>query len=297
MVDILLVIILVLALMLLPDNKLRQAQKLVLNRRRTGLVRDALVSAVFGVIVMFMSLAALLSRPRTSILTPFFEANAKETGSKSIVGSILTDFRGIDTLNEIVVFSIAGLGIYTLLWFATRKNNDIDASIYELSKARSQIFRTLGIGGENIAPLLRVLARIVLPLAMAISVDHLLYGHEQPGDGFTAGVITSIGIGFWYGIFGYHETRRRLVWLRPSMFIGWGVLLAILAETAAMLVNGTFFSNVDFGKMMGISLPAGVHLSTSFLFETAIALSVVGSVVHMFNAMGHPEEQDPRWRY
>jgi multisubunit Na+/H+ antiporter MnhB subunit len=144
--------------------------------------------------------------------------------------------------------------------------------------------------------LLRVLARIVLPLAMAISVIHLLYGHDQPGDGFTGGVITSIGIGFWYRIFGYHETRRHLTWLRPSMFIGWGVLLAILAESAALIVEGSFFSNVDFGKMMGINLPSGVHLSTSFLFETAIALSVVGSVVHMFNAMGHPEEQEPIWK-
>ena len=296
-VDILLVIILVLALMLLPGKKLQQAQKLVLNQRRAGLLRDALVSGVFGVVVMFMSLTALLSRPRSTELTPFFEANAKAIGSKSIVGSILTDFRGIDTLIEIVVFSIAGLGIYTLLWFATRKHNDIDSGAHELGEIGFQNFMTLGIGGENIAPLLRVLARIVLPLAMAISVIHLLYGHDQPGDGFTAGVITSIGIGFWYGIFGYRETRRQLAWLRPSMFIGWGILLAILAESAAMLVNGSFFSNVDFGKMMGINLPRGVHLSTSFLFETAIALSVVGSVVHMFNAMGHPEEQEPLWKF
>jgi len=295
-VDILLVIILVLALMLLPGRKLQQAQKLVLNRRRAGLLRDALVSAAFGVVVMFMSLAALLSRPRSSKLTAFFEANAKATGSNSVVGSILTDFRGIDTLYEIAVFSIAGLGIYTLLWFASRKHHDIDAVDDDRGPAGKSNVRTLGVGGGNIAPLLRVLARIVLPLAMAIGICHLLYGHVQPGDGFTAGVITSIGIGFWYGIYGYRQTRRHLVWIRPSRFIGWGILLAILTETAAMLFNGSFFSNVDFGKMMGIDLPAGIHLSTSFLFEAAIALSVIGSVTHMLNAMGHPEEQDPLWK-
>ena len=43
---------------------------------------------------------------------------------------------------------------------------------------------------------------------MVISICHLLYGHDQPGDGFTAGVITSIGIGFWYVVFGFDETRR-----------------------------------------------------------------------------------------
>ena len=295
-VDILLIIILVLALSLLPGKKLREAQKLVLSRRRLGIWRDALIATAFGIVVMLMSLTALLSRPRISELTPFFESNAGATGSKSIVGAILTDFRGIDTLNEIAVFSIAGLGIYTLLWFSTRKHKDIDAVDDEWGKAGTPDFKTLGVGGNKLSPLIRVLARIVLPLAMAISVCDLLYGHDQPGDGFTAGVITSIGIGFWYVVFGYHETRRHLFWIRPSRFISWGILLAILTGTAAMFVNGSFLSGVDFGKMMGLKLPAGIHLSTSFLFESAIALSVVGSVMHMLNAMGHPEEKDTLWK-
>jgi multicomponent K+:H+ antiporter subunit A len=109
-------------------------------------------------------------------------------------------------------------------------------------------------------------------------------------------VITSIGIGFWYVVFGYRETRRHLVWIRPSAFIAWGILLAILTGTAAMLVKGSFLSGVDFGKMLGLTLPAGIHLSTSFLFESAIALSVVGSVTHMLNTMGHPEEKDTLWK-
>jgi len=291
-VDVLLIIILVLALSLLPRQKLREAQNLVLSRRKLGIWRDAFVSIVFGIVVMYMSLSALLSRPRISELTPFFESTAKAIGSKSIVGAILMDFRGIDTLNEIVVFSIAGLGIYTLLWFGTRKHKDTHSVDDERGKAGTPDLKTLGIGGNTISPLIRVLARIVLPLAMAISVCELLYGHDQPGDGFTAGVITSIGIGFWYVVFGYHETRRHLFWIKPSRFISWGILLAIITGTAAMFVNGSFLSNVDFGKMMGLKLPAGIHLSTSFLFESAIAVSVVGSVMHMLNAMGHPEEED-----
>jgi multicomponent K+:H+ antiporter subunit A len=295
-VDILLIIILVLALSLLPRGKLREAQKLVISRRRLGFWRDALICGTFGIVVMLMSLAALLSRPRISELTPFFESNTGATGSKSIVGAILTDFRGIDTLNEIVVFSIAGLGIYTLLWFGSRKHKDVGAISDKSGKTVISDFKTLGVGGHKLAPPIRILARIVLPLAMAISACDLLYGHYQPGDGFTAGVITSIGIGFWYVVFGYHETRRHLSWIRPSRFISCGILLAIFAGTAAMFINGSFLSGVDFGKMMNIKLPADIHLSSSLLFETAIAISVVGSVMHMLNAMGHPEEEDTLWK-
>jgi multicomponent K+:H+ antiporter subunit A len=295
-VDILLIIILVLALSLLPARKLREAQKLVISRRRLGFWRDALVCGAFGTVVMLMSLAALLSRPRISELTPFFESNTDATGSKSIVGAVLTDFRGIDTLNEIVVFSIAGLGIYTLLWFGSRKHKDVGAIDDKRGRPEISDFKTLGVGGHKLAPLIRVLARIILPLAMVISVCDLLYGHEQPGDGFTAGVITSIGIGFWYVVFGYHETRRHLSWIRPSWFISCGILLAIFAGTTAMFISGSFLSAVDFGKMMNIKLPADIHLSSSFVFETAIAISVVGSVMHMLNAMGHPEEEDTLWK-
>jgi multicomponent K+:H+ antiporter subunit A len=105
-VDILLVVILVLSLSRLPRHKLERIQKIGFSRSRFVLVRDAVISMAFGTYVMLMSLAALLSRPRRSLLTPFFEASAKPaTGSNSIVGAILTDFRGLDTLMEISIAS------------------------------------------------------------------------------------------------------------------------------------------------------------------------------------------------
>jgi len=296
-VDILLVIILVLALTQLPGKKHGEIDKPECRRQRVGVMRDVLVAGVFGIIVMFMSLAALLARPRPSRLTPFFQASAKEAvGSKSIVGAILTDFRGMDTLMEIVVFSLAGLGIYTLIWFAGRKFNAPCPADQTCRRPPGIDLATMGIGGAPVSALVRGLAVIVLPLAMTIAVGDLLFGHDQPGDGFTAGVIVSIGIGFWYVAYGYHEARRRLPWLRPSAFIGWGILLAILSGSAAALVSGHFFANADFGKLLGLPLPGNIHLSSSFLFEASIALSVVGSTAHMLNTLSHPEEDEIPWK-
>ena len=36
-------------------------------------------------------------------------------GAKNIVNAILVDFRGFDTMLEILVLTIAGLGVYTLI--------------------------------------------------------------------------------------------------------------------------------------------------------------------------------------
>lgn len=295
-VDILLVIILVLALSRLPAEKLQRVQKLALQRKQTSLWRDALLSTGFGLLVAFLSLQALLSRPRNSALTPFFEAQAKSAvGSNSIVGAILTDFRGVDTLIEIAVFGIAGLGIFTLLCTIEKKMLGKDTGDQDSILEKAHHFKSLGIGGAKASPLIRGLARLALPLAMTIGVCDLLYGHDKPGDGFTAGVVVGIGIGFWYVAFGYEETRERLKWLKPSLLIGWGVLSAALSGIAAMAVNGSFFSNVDFGHRLGLSLPTGVHLTTSFIFEGAIAVCVVGSVAHMLNTLGRPEGESSKW--
>lgn len=291
-VDILLVVILVLALSRLPRLQRSRAQDLSFRRNPTGVVLDALIAAAAGVMVMLVTLSALLSRPHDSMVTPFYAANAKSmVGSKSIVGAIIADFRALDTLIEIGVFSIAGLGIYTLLRYAGRKFGDSCSQTDTLPLPNAYKLPTLGIGGPKASPFIRILAYAALPVAMVIGITDIMYGHDQPGDGFTAGVIISLAVGFWYVVFGYDETRRRLSWLKGSSFIAAGILLAIVTGIAAAFINGSFFSNVDFGRMLGLPLPRGFHLSTSFLFESAICLSVLGSVAHMLNALAHPDEK------
>ena len=140
------------------------------------------------------------------------------------------------------------------------------------------------------APILRVLAHVMLPLTLVIGICDVLYGHGQPGDGFTAGVIISIGIGFQYMVFGYSETRRRMTWLKPSALVGWGILLAIASGLGGLALTGHFFGPADFGKLAGLPLPRGIHLSSSMIFELAICVSVVGSVILMLNILGRPNE-------
>lgn len=292
-VDILIVVLLVLALTRLPRDQRQQADRLhaqqsLSSKDRAGLARDALVAAVCGAMVAFVTLVALTSRPRESVVTPFYEEAAKSlTGAKDIVGAIIVDFRALDTLIEIVVFSLAGLGVYTLLRYASRK---VGAKAESSSPVAPQL-PTLGIGGRETSPFVHALAYVSLPLSMVIAVVHVLYGHDQPGDGFTAGVIVSLALGFWYVVFGYEEVRRRLTWLRPASLIGGGLMLAILTAATAALLTGSFFGHFDFGQQWGLALPRGFNLSTSLLFEVSICLAVLGSVSYMLDTLGHPGEE------
>jgi multicomponent K+:H+ antiporter subunit A len=285
-VDLLAVVILVLALTRLPRTQREQARKLTFKQSPPGLLRDVLVSAGVGGIVAWITLIALITRPRESIVTSFYEANAKIlTGAKDIVGAIVVDFRAFDTLIEITVFSIAGLGIYTLLLYASHWAGD---QVSDEATPNTNILDTTGIGGPITSPFIHALAYVSLPFSLVIAVVHILYGHDQPGDGFTAGVIVGLAIAFWYVVFGYAQVKERLRWLKPMVLISSGILLAIFSGILSASIKGNFLANVDFGTQQNIPLPVGINLSTSLLFEVAIFLSVLGSISYILSALGHP---------
>lgn len=54
-------------------------------------------------------------------ITYFFENAYELAGAKNIVNAILVDFRGFDTMLEISVLTIAGLGVYILIRQSSRR--------------------------------------------------------------------------------------------------------------------------------------------------------------------------------
>lgn len=285
-VDILSVVILVLALRLLPRKERQNALSLNMTGGKLDRIRNILIAASSGLVVTVITLFALTSRPRESVVTPFFLENAKPlTSAKDVVGAIIVDFRALDTMIEIAVFSMAGLGMFTLLRQATQALGD---KVGEERPSSAKKLTSFGIYGLRTSVFVQALARLSLPLAIVLAATHMMYGHDQPGDGFTAGVIISLAIGFAYVVFGYEETRARYKWLSAPL-IASGMFVLLLVGTSGWLINGTFLSPVDYGAMLNLSLPTGFYLSSAFLFEVAICLSVLGSVFFMLNTLGHPE--------
>ncbi|MCS6774079.1 MAG: DUF4040 domain-containing protein, partial [Thermoflexales bacterium] len=290
-VETLTTVVLVLALTRLPAAQRARAAEFTFRQTRPGLLRDALVAVGVSLVMFIVVLTALLTRPRESLVTPFFEQNAKPlTSANDIVGAVVIDFRGFDTLVEISVFAAAGMAVYTLLRYASRKAGDRDDSPQE----QPQLKFLRGIGGTRTSPMVRALARFVLPLSLVLAASHVLFGHDQPGDGFTAGVVVTLGVATWYVTYGYAETKARLKWLQAAPLISAGLGLVIATGTVAALINGSFLSPVDFGALLGISalLPRGVYLSTATAYEIAICLTVVGAAVLMIDTLGRPRDSD-----
>lgn len=290
-VDILMTIILVLLLTRLPRAQRERAAEFTFHQTRPGLIRDGFVALGSGLVMAFIVFGMLVTRPRESVLTPFFEEHAKElVGATDIVGAILLDFRAFDTFFEIAVFALAAIGVYTLLRYASVEAGDEEETILSESTHK---FSSMGIGGLHTSPFVRLLAYAILPLSLIVAFTHVVYGHDQPGDGFTAGVIVSLAVGLWYVVFGYKETRSRLPWLRSIELIGGGLLLVMISASTAWIITGSFFAPVDFGAMFEIELPRGLQLTTSLLFEIAICLTILGASALVIDTLGRPKDIDP----
>ncbi|MCA5006449.1 putative monovalent cation/H+ antiporter subunit A [Sphingobacterium bovistauri] len=81
----------------------------------TVLIRDAVVALGFGVILSLVAFK-VWSEPISTEISDFYGENAYLLAKgKNVVNVILVDFRGIDTMFETVVLSIAAIGVYSLI--------------------------------------------------------------------------------------------------------------------------------------------------------------------------------------
>jgi multicomponent Na+:H+ antiporter subunit A len=89
--------------------------KLMKESTRTQRIRNALVAIASGTLMSILVLVAL-SVPGASRLSGFFAENSYILAhGRNIVNVIIVDFRAMDTLGEITVLALAGVGVYTLL--------------------------------------------------------------------------------------------------------------------------------------------------------------------------------------
>jgi multicomponent Na+:H+ antiporter subunit A len=78
-------------------------------------IRDSLIGIAFGLIVVWLALE-VIQEPLNRETSKFYAENAYVLAKgKNVVNVILVDFRGLDTLGEITVLTVAALGVYSLL--------------------------------------------------------------------------------------------------------------------------------------------------------------------------------------
>ncbi len=82
----------------------------------------ALVSIAVGATITFIGLTAI-NYDKFLAISRYFEDAYELAGGQNIVNTILGDFRAFDTMLEVVVLFIAGLGVYSLIKLKAKKGD------------------------------------------------------------------------------------------------------------------------------------------------------------------------------
>jgi multicomponent Na+:H+ antiporter subunit A len=85
------------------------------KERTEGRLRDAAISLTFGGLMSALVLATLTDEGRPTISQYFLDQSLPAAHGRNVVNVIIVDFRALDTMGEIAVLALAGLGVLVLL--------------------------------------------------------------------------------------------------------------------------------------------------------------------------------------
>jgi multisubunit Na+/H+ antiporter MnhB subunit len=166
------------------------------------------------------------------------EAKLDASGVSHPVTAVLLNFRGYDTLLEIVVLLLALLGVLAI---ATGE-------------------RSCGLLRGTPQPVLQWMARMLTPLMVLIAGYLLWAGAQRPGGAFQAGAVLAASCVLLY------LARLMPVWPAPSALLRAGLaggLLIFLGVAASLLVQGAL-----------LQYPPGLAGPLILLIEAALTLSL-----------------------
>jgi multicomponent Na+:H+ antiporter subunit B len=185
-----------------------------------------------------------------------------EIGVPNIVTSVLASYRGYDTLGETLVVFTAGIGVMSLLLVSRQTKEES----YKKVPADMQ---------QQI--ILRVVAKMMLPLILLFALYVQFHGDYGPGGGFQAGVIFAAGIILYTMLFGLGNSQRLFKRKTMELVTAAGVLLYAGVGVVCMLLGGNF---LDYNVLRHDPVH-GQHLGI-LLVELGVGITVASVMIVIF---------------
>lgn len=144
----------------------------------------------------------------------------------------------------------------------------------------------------------RTVTRVVVPLIIVTAVSLLLQGHNLPGGGFIAGVLTCTAVALTYIVFGRDYFQRDLLARSTS---GLGMLSGVTREYAALFAVGLGVAAGGGLAAMAFGFPfltqavlflehlpvyGEYELASAFVFDLGVYFTVVGALLTIVAVVG-----------
>lgn len=250
------------------------ALSLTPTRERPGRGRSWLVITTVAANVVIILYATLnvprLGDPSAPVhqhVAPWYLDNTDAyMGIPNVVTAVLASFRGYDTLGEVFVILIAGIGVLFLLSTGRK----------QLLFKRPEIHRDT-ILRHHLIP--EVVSRLLIPFIVLFGLYVQFHGEYGPGGGFQAGAIVAAGMILYSVIEG---ERAALKLLPPRLLFALslgGASLYGLVGIICMLLGGSF---LDY-SVLAADPVTGQQIGI-IVIELGVGLAVTGVLLTIYHA-------------
>ncbi|ENX10688.1 monovalent cation/H+ antiporter subunit A [Acinetobacter variabilis] len=264
-VDVVTTVLLLMSLSLLPQLTPYESSP-------TRRWRDAVIAICGGLGIATVAWL-VMTRDHNSISWFFIQQSIPLGGGTNVVNVILVDFRGFDTFGEITVLGIAAIGVLSLM-------DGMRAHGTTITQGLTYRF--------NPSPLmLRITASWILPVALVVSLYIFMRGHNLPGGGFIAGLVTSLALIIQYVAIGQDHAEKMLGAKSGRLYeiwIGVGLTIAGLTGIAAWFWSRPFLTSAHIH--VHPPLLGDMHLASAALFDVGVYVTVVGATMLMISVLG-----------
>ena len=228
------------------------------------------LAAAAGLVVTLLTWL-VLTQPASRDIGDFYIANAVPGGGgTNVVNVTLVDFRAMDTMGEITVITIAALGVVAMLHNLRLFMPTCDPQGRNWANARHPL-------------VLETLSRVALPLILLVGASVFMRGHNLPGGGFIAGLITASALLLQYIGSGSTWVEERF---RPpyATITGAGIAIAGLTGLASVVLGANFLTTAH--THIDIPILGHMELASALIFDLGVYLTVVGSTMMSLTSLG-----------
>jgi multicomponent Na+:H+ antiporter subunit B len=133
--------------------------------------------------------------------------------------------------------------------------------------------------------ILITIVKYIIPLLLIFSFFLLLRGHNEPGGGFSGGLVAASAYALYAIANGVSEAEKLLI-IDPLKLIALGLLIALGSASYPLLLNESFMT----GVWLNNSIPVIGKLGTPLIFDIGVYILVLGIATKIIFSLAEIEE-------
>jgi multicomponent Na+:H+ antiporter subunit B len=211
--------------------------------------------------------------PASSHVSPYYiEHSLEDTKTPNLVTTVVTDYRGYDTLGETTVIMTAGLACLLILGFWTPMRRDSNKT------------DLLSFG----SPVLDAAARLLVPYILLFALYVLFHGHHSPGGGFQGGTLLAAGVILVRLVRG-RDPGWGIDRDQATRLACWGAFFYFSVGLVSFLLGENF---LDYSKLP-LPLDSAMRRNMGILgVEIGVTVAVAGTMILIFDCLHASPRED-----